>query len=380
VTATVAFLAGQSADQVEAAQASLRGAAVMTSGEVTNFLRSDREQPTDQPEVEAAPAAATGRAGRGRGARGGGGRGRGGGGLSERDRIEAAIRGGGAVVQLKPSRGEHGTLFVQAGRDNPEDSLPKVVLIGEHYNLIARLVQQGVPVRIRVNVQARFLDDDLNSYNVLAELPGSDPALADEVVMLGAHLDSWHTATGATDNADGSAAVLEAMRILAAIEPTPRRTIRVALWGAEEEGLIGSEAWVAANLEGDANAAARDRLAVYFNIDPGKGPIYGWFLEDNPAVRPIFDAWLAPFLDLGARRNIARGIGSTDHVTFNRAGVPGFNPVQDYVGYDVREHHTNVDTAERIVIDDLKQNAVILASFAWHAAMRDEPVPSGVRR
>jgi hypothetical protein len=371
IVADVRYLSGRSADEVEAAQSSLAGSAVMTSGMVTNFIRSDRAQPTDQPDVEAGPS------GRGRGGRG---RGRGTGGPSEGQRINAAIRAGGAAVQLKPSRGEHGTLFVQAGRDRPDDALPKVVLIGEHYNLLARLAQQGETVRVRVNVQARFLDDDPNSYNVLAELPGTDPALRDEVVMLGAHLDSWHTAAGATDNADGSTAALEVMRILKAIGVQPRRTIRLALWGAEEVGLVGSREWVAQHLAGDANAAARDRLAVYFNIDPGKGPIYGWFAENNPEARAIFDAWLRPFQDLGARRNVPQGIGSTDHLSFIRAGVPGFNPVQDYVGYDVREHHTNVDTAERVEVDDLRQNAIVLASFVYHAAMRDEHIPSPVRR
>lgn len=378
VEAVVMPLADLSADEVEARRADLSGAAVMTSGLVDNFIRSDRAQPTEQPEV-APDEGRGGRAGRGgRGGRGGG-RGRGGDGLSPAQRINAAIREGGAAVQLKPSRGEHGTLFVQAGRDNPEDLLPKVVLIGEHYNMLQRLAASGVPVKVRVNVQARFLDEDRNSYNVLAELPGADPALADEVVMLGAHLDSWHTAAGATDNADGSAAVMEAMRILVATGLRPRRTIRVALWGAEEEGLIGSREWVAANLEGDANAEARRRLMVYLNIDPGKGPIYGWFMENNAAARPIFDAWLAPFTDLGARRNIPQGIGSTDHLSFIRAGVPGFNPVQDYVDYDVREHHTQVDTAERIDVADIRQNAVILAAFALHAANRNEPIPSEVR-
>jgi Zn-dependent M28 family amino/carboxypeptidase len=234
-------------------------------------------------------------------------------------------------------------------------------------------------VKIRVNVQAR-LSDDRQTHNVLAEIPGVDPALRDEVVMLGAHLDSWHTGTGATDNADGSAAALEAFRILAAIGVRPRRTLRLALWGAEEQGLHGSNAYVRAHLAGDDRAAARAKISAYFNIDPGKGPIYGWYLENNAAVKPIFDAWIAPFRDLGVRRNVDGPIGSTDHVTFNRAGIPGFNPVQDFVDYDVREHHTNADTAERVKVDDLKQNAIVLASFLYHAAMRAERIPSTMRR
>ena len=386
VVVPAVFLAGKSAEEVEAMQTQFKGAAILSAGMVTNFIRSDRAQPTDQPTDEPPAARGRGQGGRGQqaGRGAGGGRGRGGapGEPSPAQRIDAAIRAGGAAVLLKPSRGEHGTLFVQAARgENPNDQLAKVVLIGEHYNLIARLTSQGVPVKLRVNVQARFLDDR-NSYNMLAEIPGTDPALRDEVVMLGAHLDSWHTATGATDNADGSAAALEAFRVLKAIGAQPRRTLRLALWGGEEQGLLGSRAYVNQYLAGDQNAEARKKLMVYFNIDPGKGPIYGWYLQNNAAVKPIFDAWLAPFKDLDppARRNVAGPIGSTDHVTFNNAGIPGFNPVQDFVNYDVREHHTNVDTSERILERDLKQNAVILASFLHHAANRRDPLPSEVRR
>jgi carboxypeptidase Q len=198
--------------------------------------------------------------------------------------------------------------------------------------------------------------------------------------MIGAHLDSWHTGTGAADNADGAAAVMEAMRILKAIGVRPRRTLRAALWSGEEQGLYGSQHYVTDHLAGDAHKADRDRIDVYFNLDPGKGPIFGWYLEGNEAVKPIFDAWLAPFLDLGAVRNVRQGIGSTDHLSFTRVGIPGFNAIQDYVDYDVREHHTNADTAERVDEQDLKQNAIVLAAFAYHAAMRTEMIPSSARR
>ena len=268
---------------------------------------------------------------------------------------------------LLPSRGEHGTLFVQAGRPAPAQPATRIVLIGEHYNMIARMVQRGIPVKLRVNVKARQLEDT-NVDNVLAELPGSDPALRDQIVMLGAHLDSWHTAPGATDNADGVAAAMEAFRILKAAGLQPKRTLRLALWGGEEQGLLGSRAWVDKHLAGDANAAAREKLFVYFNIDPGKGPIYGWYLENKEAVRPVFDAWLTPWKQLGAKRNVPQGIGNTDHLSFIRVGVPGFNPIQDYAGYDVREHHTNADTFERVKEDDLRQAAMLLASYLDHAA------------
>jgi Zn-dependent M28 family amino/carboxypeptidase len=253
------------------------------------------------------------------------------------------------------------------------------VLAGEHYNLISRLLQQQLPVKLRVNVQSRFLDDR-QTYNVLAEIPGTDPALKAQVVMMGAHLDSWHAGTGATDNADGAVAALEAFRILKAIGVAPKRTIRLAIWSGEEEGLLGSKAYVRDHLDGDAHKAERDRMDVYLNIDPGKGKIYGWYLENNEAVKPIFDAWLAPFTDLGAVRNVRQGIGSTDHLSFIAAGVPGFNPVQDYVDYDIRLHHTNADTSERVDLQDVKQNAVVLASFLYHAANRAEMIPTTIRK
>jgi hypothetical protein len=380
----VVSVAGQPYQAVAGMANRLRGAAVMTQGLLDNFIRADRVQPTEGPESAAAPPAeGRGRRGAAAGRQGGtrgGAPGQGGISATRRvvtdaERIATTLRSAPAAVELRASRGEHGTLFVQAGRrEDPQNPVPRVVLIGEHYNMVMRLVQAGVPVRLRVNVLGRF-HDDRNTYNVLAEIPGTDPSLRDEVVMLGAHLDSWHTGTGATDNADGSAAAMEAFRILKGIGVQPKRTLRLALWGAEEQGLLGSRAWVEKNLAGEANTAAREKLAVYFNIDPGKGPIYGWYLENNAAVRPIFDAWLAPFTDLGARRNVPQGIGSTDHLSFIRNGVIGFNPVQDYVGYDVREHHTQVDTAERISEADLKQAAVILASFVWHAAQRTERLP-----
>jgi carboxypeptidase Q len=378
VVAPVAFISGKTAEEVESMQAkgTLKGAAILSQPAVNNFIRTDRVNPTAPGQVDPPVGQAPAQGGRGRGGRGAA---EPGAGPTAAQRINTAMRASGATVWLRPSRGEHGTLFVQAGsREVPGDNLPRVVLIGEHYNLLTRLAAQGQTVKVRVNVQAHLLDDR-NSYNVIGEIPGTDPALKDEVIMLGAHLDSWHTATGATDNADGVVAALEAMRILKATGLAPKRTIRVGLWGAEEQGLHGSAAYVQKHLAGDANKAARDKLATYFNIDPGSGPIYGWFMENNEAVPPIFDAWMEPFRDLGFRRNVRPGIGSTDHLTFIRAGMIGFNPVQDYENYDIREHHTNVDTAERIVIDDLKQNAVILASFLYHAAVRPQRLPAPPR-
>jgi carboxypeptidase Q len=377
IVAPVVFVAGKTGPEV--AKLTLKNGAVLQAAPVTNFIVSDRLQPAREPDAPPPDPNAPGRGGN-PGRQGGGGRQAGPPDPNAPITVDQAIRQGGAAVLLRPSRGMHGTVFVQAGRDNPNDALPKIVLAGEQYNMIARMAQRGIAVKLRVNVQARFLDQDRNQYNVLAEIPGSDPALRSQIVMLGAHLDSWHTGTGATDNADGSAVVMEAFRILKAAGLQPRRTLRVALWGAEEEGLLGSRAWVRRHVQGEGGEADRDKVSVYFNIDPGKGPIYGWYLQGNAEARPIFDAWMAPFKDLGYLKNVQNNIGSTDHLSFINAGVPGFNPIQDYVDYDVREHHTNADTSERIKEQDLKQNAVILASMIYHAAMRTEQLPSAVRR
>ncbi|HKW00550.1 MAG TPA: M20/M25/M40 family metallo-hydrolase [Vicinamibacterales bacterium] len=353
-------IAGKSADDVRAMSAQLKGAAILQSAIVTNFIAADRRDPM-LPPLPAAPPA--------------GGRGRGAGGITPKDLQDA-----GAVVLLRPSRGMQGTVFVAAAnRESTTDQLPKIVLAGEHYNLVSRLLQQNISVKLRVNLQSRFLEDR-QTYNVLAEIPGTDPALKSQIVMMGAHLDSWHAGTGATDNADGAVVALEAFRILKTIGAQPKRTLRLAIWSGEEEGLLGSKAYVRDHLDGDAHKAGRDQMDVYFNMDPGKGKIYGWYLENNEAVRPIFDAWLAPFKDLGAVRNVPQGIGSTDHLSFIAAGVPGFNPIQDYVDYDIRLHHTNADTSERVDLQDLRQNAVIIASFLYHAANRAEMIPTTIRK
>lgn len=284
----------------------------------------------------------------------------------------------GAGVILEPSRGEHGTLFV-TGRDGGDDVVPRVVLIAEHYNTLARLLEQGVAVELNVEVQTRYHEEDTNGYNIIGEIPGVDPEIGDEVVMVGAHLDSWHSSPGATDNADGSAVAMEAMRILKAVGVRPRRTIRIGLWSGEEQGLHGSRHYVEDHLTGEDKQEARDKFSVYFNLDPGAGPINGWFLEGNAAMYPIMQAYSAPFADLGADTLTMRGIGSTDHLNFIAQGLPGFQAIHDYVDYDVRTHHTNMDTYDRIEEDDLKQAAVVIASILYHAAMRDEKMPRAPR-
>jgi carboxypeptidase Q len=356
---TPLFIGDKSGADVEALKPRLKGAIVLTQPMQSDFVRADRAQPSTAPgkvTIGAPPMPAARRS------------------QDDTRRITQALRESGAGVLLRPNAGEHGTMFV-LGRDAGANAMPSVVLAAEHYNMIARMIAAGLPVSLRVRVGSRFLETDRNSYNVLADLPGTDPALKDEIVLVGGHLDSWHSAPGATDNADGAAVVMEAARILKALGAAPKRTIRFALWSGEEEGLLGSKAYVAQHLEGAANAAARDKFDVYFNIDPGAGPVYGFYLQGQDNVAGIFDAWLEPFKSMGARKNVVDRIGNTDHLSFTALGLPGFNPIQDYVNYDVRTHHTNMDTPERVSEADLRQAAIVFAAFAWQAATREARIP-----
>ena len=361
IVGTPLMLGGKSAAELEPLRSKIKGAIILSQSIQTVFEDKDRLQPTTAPgDVPIGqprhPVDPTARA--------------------NTQALTQMLRQEGPGVVLRTSLGMHGTMFV-LGRDNGANALPSIVLAAEHYNLIARMVQLGVPVKLRVNLQTKFYEQDKNSYNVLAELPGTDAALKDEVVMLGAHLDSWHSATGASDNADGAAVAMEALRILKSVGAQPKRTIRVAIWSGEEEGLLGSTKYVERYLKGDDKKAERDKMSLYLNIDPGTGPIYGFYMENNEAAKAIFDAWLEPFRDLGMRRNVLPGIGATDHLSFTRVGIPGFNVVQEYSDYDVRMHHTNMDTFERVREADLQQNAIVLASFLYHAAMRKDKIPIG---
>jgi len=358
IVGTPVFIGDKTLGQLQAMKDQLKGAIVLSQPLQDSFERTDRKQPTmfDEPVPIGQPRPPAGSSP-----------------FITPAPFNKAILETGAAAILRPNRGEHGTLFV-LGRDNGDAAMPSMILSAEHYNMLVRMLQLGLTPKVRVNIQTKFDNEDKNGYNIIADLPGSDKK--QEIVMIGAHLDSWHSGTGAADNADGAAVALEAMRILKAIGVKPRRTIRMAVWNGEEEGLLGSQAYVTKYLAGDANKTNRDNFDVYFNQDPGTGPIYGWYLENNAAVKPIFDSWLEPFKDLGARRNILQPIGSTDHVSFNRAGVPGFNAVQDYELYDTRIHHTNMDTFERVREQDLKECAVVLASFAYHAAMREGKIPA----
>jgi Zn-dependent M28 family amino/carboxypeptidase len=285
----------------------------------------------------------------------------------------------GVAAVLDASRGDGGTLFVQSGgsRDATDPPSPaQVVLAVEHYGRIARTLEKNIPVTLQFDIDNKFYDDDLNAFNIVGELPGSDKA--DEVVMLGAHFDSWHTGTGATDNAAGSAVMMEAMRLLKASGVKLRRTVRIGLWGGEEQGLLGSKAYVKAHYADPATmqpTPEHAKLAGYFNVDNGTGLIRGVYLQGNEAVAPIFQAWMEPFKNLGMTTLSIRNTGGTDHLSYDAVGLPGFQFIQDEVEYDSRTHHSNMDLYERVQANDMMRNAVIVAAFVYNTANRDEKLP-----
>lgn len=286
----------------------------------------------------------------------------------------------GAVAILSSSTRNHdGTLFVQGGGSyKPEDpeNLLDVAIALEDFNPIVRMLQKGIPVKVDMEVKTKFQTKDTKGYNVIGEIPGKD--LKDEIVMLGAHLDSWHGSTGATDNASGSSVMMEVMRILKTIGANPRRTIRIALWSGEEQGLHGSRNYVKNNFA-DRNTMelkpAHDKFSAYYNIDNGTGKIRGIYLQNNEALRPIFSAWLDPFKDLEANTVTINNTGSTDHIAFDEVGLPGFQFIQDNIEYSSRTHHSNMDSYDHLLSDDLKQMSVIVAAFVYNTAMRDTKLP-----
>jgi hypothetical protein len=285
----------------------------------------------------------------------------------------------GVVATIEPGQGSGGTVFVQGGggRNLTDPPVPaQVVMSVEQYGRIWRMLERKVPVRLEMDIRNKFLDDDLNAFNIVAEIPGADKA--DELVMLGAHFDSWHTGTGATDNAAGSAVMMEAMRILKATGLRMRRTVRLALWTGEEEGILGSRAYVTKHFADRTDMKLKpdhSKFSAYFNVDNGTGAIRGVYLQGNEAVAPIFQAWMEPFKNLGMTTLAIRNTGGTDHLSFDAVGLPGFQFIQDPIEYNSRTHHSNMDVYERIQAADLMKDAVIVASFAYHAANRDEKLP-----
>ena len=291
----------------------------------------------------------------------------------------------GVLAVFEPSRGDGGTLFVQQGGAYsataqsfiryPEHVPPQVVLAVEHYNRLARTLDKNVPVQVELNIKNTTFPNQ-TAFNVIAELPGTDKA--DEVVMLGAHFDSWHTGTGATDNGAGSAVMMEAFRILKASGVKLRRTVRLALWTGEEQGLLGSRAYVK-NTFGDRETMtlkpAQSKITGYFNVDNGTGAIRGIYLQGNEAIGPVFEAWMAPFKSLGMTMETLQNTGGTDHLSFDAVGIPGFQFVQDELEYDTRTHHSNMDVYDRLQAGDLMKDAVIVASFVYQAANREQMLP-----
>src|SRR5439155_14389845 len=319
----------------------------------------------------------------------------------------------GAALLVDSSRGDGGTIFVQSAtvpqpfspnafgpnaprRINPYDKdapkiVPQMVVAVEHYNRIARMIQAGEKVKMEVNLAVEWQDQDLSGYNTVAEIPGSDPQLKDELVMLGGHMDSWHSGTGATDNGAGVAVGMEAVRIIQTLGLKPLRSSRIALWTGEEEGLLGSRAYVAQHLgkmetpatsagNGDGAAATPlapvlvkgpeyDKIAGYFNLDNGTGKIRGVYLQGNDQIAGLFRQWLAPFRDLGAETLSLSNTGGTDHLSFDGIGLPGFQFIQDEIEYDSRTHHSNMDVFDRIQADDMKQSATIMSGFVYNTAM-----------
>lgn len=347
-------------------------------------------------------------------------RGGGGGGGGWTRFLPFLTREGAALILTPSTTGDAGTIFVSSasvpqapaaeGTNNPTrlnaymtnvPAFPAQVTVAvEDYNRLVRMSKLGESLKMSVELRTRFHNDDLMAYNTTAEIPGTD--LKDEVVMIGAHLDSWHSGTGATDNGVGCIAAMEALRIIKALDLKPRRTIRVALWSGEEQGLLGSREYVTKHFgkyvtneiqvaeAGDPNQPARtratsrrelakepgyDKLSAYFNLDNGAGKIRGVYMQGNEAVRPYFRKWLEPFRDLGAETVSPSNTGATDHISFDNVGLPGFQFIQDPLDYSTRTHHSNEDVFDRIQPDDLKQAATIMAAFIYNAAMMDEKLP-----
>ena len=288
----------------------------------------------------------------------------------------------GSDLSIQQQRSDGGTIFPTGGgsrTSDPAATLPSVTLAVEHYNRMIRVLDKNIPVKVELNIETKFHEETTpNGFNTIAEIPGTDSKLKDEVVLLGAHFDSVAASPGATDNATGSAAMMEAMRILKTLGVKPRRTIRIALWGAEEQGLLGSRAYVRehyADVSTMELKPAHEKISVYFNSDNGTGRIRGVWLQGNDAVKPIFEKWIEPLKDLGVVALGPRSVSSTDHVSFDNVGIPAFQFLVDRLEYNSRTHHSNMDTVDRVQKDDMIQHATVIAVFAYNAAMRDDKLP-----
>lgn len=334
--------------------------------------RGERYSEAELEEIEKAPepGAVGGRGGRGGGAR------------EFQAKLDEFLKEEQPVVLLRSGAGfSDGGNFI-AGRGGSydakaEEAGPAVVVTPEHYNRICRLLEHKIPVRLEFNIQTRFHNDRVDSVNVVGEIPGTGPH-KDEIVMIGAHLDSWHAGTGATDNAAGSAVMIEVLRILKSLDLKLDRTVRMGLWGGEEEGLLGSRAYVKEHFADPATmkpTSEHAKLAGYFNIDNGTGKVRGIYLQGNDMARPIFEEWFAPLKDLTEGKISIRNTGGTDHLSFDAVGLPGFQFIQDPLEYGTFTHHSNMDVYDRIQKSDMMQISAIVASFVYNAATRDEMLP-----
>ncbi len=301
--------------------------------------------------------------------------------INLKQKIDSFFVAEGVAAVLSGGRGTMGTLFTTNGAPRAWDAKPvpaELEMGAEHINKLVRLLDAGTQVSIEVDIKNTFLMVDSIENNVVAEIPGTDPKLKSELVILGAHMDSWHAGTGATDNGAGTGVMMEAIRILKTLDIKPRRTIRLVLWSGEEQGLLGSRGYVKNHFADRLTMALKpehEKVSAYYNLDNGAGKIRGIHLQGNDELRPVFESWFEPFHDLGATTVSIRNTGSTDHISFDEVGIPGFQFIQDPLDYGTRTHHTNMDTYERLNANDLMQASVIIASFVYNTAMRDEKLP-----
>lgn len=297
------------------------------------------------------------------------------------NKISAFFQDEGVQLILEPSRNDYGTISTGSGNSrkagSPEGIASASVSV-EQYNRMVRILEKNVPVIVEAEIKNTFSDADSMGYNIIGEIPGTDPDLKDEIVILGGHFDAWHGGTGASDNAVGAAVSMEALRILKALNIKPKRTIRIGLWDAEEIGLVGSRNYVNAHYYDRAANKPKpeyDKFYVYFNYDNGGGKIRGIYTQGNEAAIPIFEEWIKPLNDLGVSTVTVRNTGGTDHQSFDGVGLPGFQFIQDPLAYDTRLHHTSMDTNDHIIKEDIVQSAIVMAAFVYNAAMREGKFP-----
>jgi hypothetical protein len=296
-------------------------------------------------------------------------------------RVPELIKQAGALAILTSgNENRNGTVFVQGligYKTNTEASVVKVAISSEDGQRIKRLIESGQNVELNLNVKGKFYDADTKGYNVVGEIPGTDPKLKSQLVMLGGHMDAWASSTGATDNGAGCIVMLEAVRLLDSLGLKPKRTIRIALWGGEEQGLLGSYGYVKNHFRGTDMVLKPEaaKVSAYFNLDNGTGKIRGIFAQGNTAIKPVFEQWFKPFADLGSSTVTLANTASTDHLSFVWAGIPGFQFIQDPIDYETRTHHSNMDNYDHLKIEDLKQAAIIVASFVHQTSVRPDMMP-----